>query len=237
LTYSYESWAYRKGLMNQIHRLERKRWIEKKNSTPTDRLYRLTAQARLFVLGGRDPELRWERYWDGQWRIVLFDVPLKQNGQRRRLWRYLRDKGFGYLQNSVWVTPDPLADERRSLRGGKIDVESLILLEGRPCSGESDDEIVAGAWDFNRINHLYGQHIKVLNQRPSGALRTEIAAKSLQRWAAAEREAWLRAVSKDPLLPERILPSDYLGQRAWQRRKQVLQDAGKQLRTFKPATI
>ena len=30
-------------------------------------------------------------------------------------------------------------------------------------------------------------------------------------WAAAEREAWLDAVTNDPLLPGRILPSDYLG--------------------------
>jgi hypothetical protein len=35
------------------------------------------------------------------------------------------------------------------------------------------------------------------------------------RWAAAEREAWLEAVTNDPLLPGRILPSDYLGQQAW----------------------
>jgi phenylacetic acid degradation operon negative regulatory protein len=146
-------------------------WIERRRSAPSDRLYRLTAQGRLFVLGGRDPEQRWERHWDGQWRIVLFYVPLQKNTQRRRLWRYLRDKGFGYLQNSVWVTPDPLQDEGQILRGGKINVESLILLEGRPCAGESDDEIVAGAWDFERINHRYAQHLKVLKQRPTGALR------------------------------------------------------------------
>ena len=28
------------------------------------------------------------------------------------------------------------------------------------------------------------------------------------RWAATEREAWLEAVTNDPLLPGRILPSD-----------------------------
>lgn len=43
-----------------------------------------------------------------------------------------RDKGFGYLQNSVWISPDPLAQEREILGGGKINVESLLLLEARP---------------------------------------------------------------------------------------------------------
>ena len=93
----------------------------------------------------------------------------------------MRDKGFGYLQNSVWITPDPLAEERQILGGGKINVESLILLE-------------AG---------------------PDHALRNDAVAKALLRWAAAERETWLDAVTKDPLLPGRILPSDYLGQQGW----------------------
>ena len=61
----------------------------------------VTAQGRLHVLGGRDPETQWARPWDGQWRLVLFDVPTGQNSQRERLRRYLRDKGFGYVQNSV----------------------------------------------------------------------------------------------------------------------------------------
>jgi hypothetical protein len=70
-----------------------------------------------------DPEERWARPWDGQWRLVLFDVPTGQNSQRERLRRYLREKGFGYVQNSVWITPDPLTEEREILGGGKINVE------------------------------------------------------------------------------------------------------------------
>jgi phenylacetic acid degradation operon negative regulatory protein len=165
---------------------------------------------------------------------VLFDVPTAQNSNRVRLRRYLRYKGFGYLQNSVWITPDPLEEERHILGSGKINVESLILLEARPCAGESDAEIVAGAWDFEQINRRYARHLTILNERPSGALRNNAAAKALLSWATAEREAWLEAVTNDPLLPKRILPSVYLGQEAWQRRVEVLRDAGRQLRTFSP---
>ena len=234
LTDSYESWAYRNGLLRQITTLERQQLLERDASSPDDRLYRLSAQGRLHVLGGRDPEERWARPWDGQWRLVLFDVPTGQNSQREKLRRYLRDKGFGYVQNSVWITPDPLTEERQILGGGKINVESLLLLEARPCAGESDAEIVAGAWDFERINRRYARHLKILGERPGGALRNDAAAKALLRWAAAEREAWLEAVTNDPLLPGRILPSDYLGQQAWRRRVEVLRDASRQLRTFKP---
>ena len=151
-----------------------------------------------------------------------------------RLWRYLRNRGFGYLQNSVWITPDPLKEEHGVLTGGKIDVESLILLQARPCAGESDEQIVAGAWDFERINARYAQYLKVLDQRPFGGLRSQETAKTLQQWMEAERLAWLNAVSADPLLPEQILPPSYPGQRAWRCRKRALQSAGGALRTFKP---
>jgi len=234
LTNSYESWAYRNGLVRQVAALEKQQLIERNSAAPDDRVYRLTWQGRLHVLGGRDPQARWSREWDGRWRLVLFDVPTAQNTHRTRLRRYLRGKGFGYLQNSVWITPDSLAEERQILGGGKINVESLILLEARPCAGETDGEIVAGAWDFERINRHYARHLKILDERPAGTLGNEAAAKALLRWAAAERDAWLDAVTNDPLLPQRILPPDYLGQQAWRRRIEVLREAGRQLRTFNP---
>jgi DNA-binding transcriptional regulator PaaX len=51
-----------------------------------------------------------------------------------------------------------------------------------------------------------------------------------------EREAWLDAVTHDPLLPEKILPPGYLGQQVWRRRIKALREAGRQLRTFNPFT-
>ena len=88
--------------------------------------------------------------------------------------------------------------------------------------------------NFTRINRRYVRHLKILGERPGGALRNYATAKALLRWAATEREAWLEAVTNDPLLPGRILPSDYLGQQAWRRRVEVLRDASRQLRSFKP---
>ena len=236
LTDSYESWAYRNNLMRQVSTLEDQQLIERDPAAPDDRMYRLTWQGRLHALGGRDPRVRWAREWDGRWRLVLFDVPITQNSHRKQLRRYLRDKGFGCLQNSVWITPDSLEEERRILVDGKINVESLVLLEARPCAGESDAEIVAGAWDFERINHRYARYLKILDERPGGVLGNEAAAKALQCWAVTEREAWLDAVIHDPLLPEKILPPGYLGQQVWRRRIKALREAWRQLRTFHPFT-
>ncbi|CAN5537313.1 hypothetical protein BH20VER3_BH20VER3_17030 [soil metagenome] len=242
LNNSFETWAYRNGLHRQLGHLEKERFIERKGATrgsrgnekkpPRERIYRLTAKGREHALGGRDPLARWTRPWDGKWRLVLFDVPVSENKQRFRLTRYLRRRHFGYLQNSVWITPDPMDEEVKTFRGAEIDVESLILLEARPSAGESDQEIVAGAWDFSRINHLYREHLAALDARPGGKIKTESAAKALRSWASRERASWSAAVNADPLLPEALLPGDYLGKKAWTKRAQILAGAGKDLASF-----
>jgi DNA-binding transcriptional regulator PaaX len=146
----------------------------------------------------------------------------------------LRAKGFGYLQGSVWITPDPMQGEREVLAGGAVNVESLLLLEARPCAGEKDEEIVMGAWDFAAINRGYARHLKWLEQCPQAALCDNNTAKALRRWAAEERTAWQTAVEIDPLLPKRLLPQDYLGRRAWDKRVEVLRQTARLLQSFQP---
>ena len=233
LTDSFEGWAYRNGLLRQLHRLERRQLLERQSGEGRDRLHRLTEAGRLQALGGRDPEARWKRPWDGRWHLVLFDVPEVRSAERNKLRRYLQNRGFGYLQNSVWITPDSVSEERALLAGGPVDVESLLLLEARPCAGESDEEIVAGAWDFDNINERYGRHQGVLARRPRRRLDTEATAKVFYRWLSEEREAWMDVMGRDPLLPESLLPRGYAGRQAWRNRVAVMTEAGEQMRAFK----
>ncbi|HVR34497.1 MAG TPA: PaaX family transcriptional regulator C-terminal domain-containing protein [Methylomirabilota bacterium] len=232
---SFESWAYRHGLLRQVQRLEARKWLEHEEDEKGDRLHRLTEAGRLQALGGRDPDACWRRRWDGLWRLALFDVPEARSGTRNRLRRYLRSRGFGYLQNSVWITPDALELERNLLSDDPVDVESLLLLEARPGAGESDEEIVAGAWDFDRINELYEKHREILTRRPRRRIGTEAAAKAFRAWLGREREAWKEVMERDPLLPEVLLPPGYAGREAWARRLSILREAGQQMRQFKLA--
>jgi phenylacetic acid degradation operon negative regulatory protein len=234
LTDSYEAWAYRSGLLRQTAKLEKHRLIERDHTNLKDRIYRLTEHGRLHALGGRDPEAQWSRRWDGKWRLVLFDLPMDRQVQRGKLRRYLRARGFGCLQGSVWVTPNPTLGEREILAGGVTDVESLLLLEARPCAGERDEEIVAGAWDFPAINRRYARYLKVLERWPEETAPNSDSPEVLLRWAADERRAWQAAVEVDPLLPQRLLPKDYLGRQAWNRRVEILGKAGRLLRSLSP---
>ena len=237
LSNSFETWAYRNGLSRQLVELERRKLIESQDGANRGpdvdpRVFRLTEAGQLHALGGRDPETRWRRGWDGRWRMVLFDLPNAQVTVRNRLRRYLRNQGFGFLQNSVWISPDPMQTEKEILTGSHVNVESLILLEARPCAGESDQEIVFGAWDFPAINRRYELHRKVLRACPARTIRDIATASAVRKWASAERLSWLEAVSIDPLLPAVLLPPDYLGRIVWEQRLKTLRRVADQIRSF-----
>jgi phenylacetic acid degradation operon negative regulatory protein len=233
LTDSFEGWTYRTGFHRQLAALEQRQLLDTKQESTGGRLHRLTEAGRLLALGGRDPVTRWKRRWDGKWRMVLFDVPQSKASDRARLRRSLAGRGFGYLQNSVWITPDPLIGEREALGTGPVDVASLILLEARPCAGESNAEIVAGAWDFAAINKRYERHAQVLERRPQQPIADEAAARQLQRWFRDERLAWTEAMELDPLLPSRLHPAGYRGVKAWERRLEIMAEAALRMRAFR----
>jgi phenylacetic acid degradation operon negative regulatory protein len=223
---SFEGWAYRKGLLRQLARLERRELVERKPGGTVERIYRLTETGRLAALGGCDPETRWNRSWDGQWRVVVFDLPEEHNASRVRLRRYLKDRGFGYLQNSLWITPDPLDAEVRKLSAQGEDVESLLTLEARPCSGESDQSIVVGAWDFQRIHRLHLDCLRLLKNPPKRKAGEAADLTKVQQWARQERAAWQAVLWADPLLPSKLLPAGYAGKEVWHLRQAVLREAG-----------
>lgn len=231
LTDSFESWAYREGFLRQIHALEARTFIERHpGGGAAEAIYRLSEKGRLVALGGRDPIAQWKRQWDGQWRMVLFDLPEVKASGRVKLRRFLRGNGFGYLQNSVWITPDPLNPIMTELSALAGDVESLITLEARPALGETDADIVDGAWDFKKINGLYENCLKVFHQLPNERAQQDGAAEKLQRWAHLERSTWKHAVSADPLLPDELLPAGYIGKKVWNERVNTLAAAHRLIR-------
>ena len=55
--------------------------------------------------------------WDKKWRLVTFDVPVKQSRSRSYFTRELRGLGFFMLQKSMWVHPFPCFDQVEQIAG------------------------------------------------------------------------------------------------------------------------
>lgn len=227
---SFEAWAYRHGLLRRLGELERLKLIETRAPEgSTERLVRLTVAGRESALAGVDPVQAWERPWDGRWRLVLFDVPQRAAHHRVRLRRLLRDRRFGHLQNSVWISPDSPEDIRRRLEGARANVEGLVFFEARPAGGESDQDLVLGAWDFPEISARYEAWNRVADSAPRDRPATAAAAEVVRTWAERERAAWAHIVARDPFLPAPLLPTGYPGRSACLRRVRLLRSLGQML--------
>jgi phenylacetic acid degradation operon negative regulatory protein len=218
LTESWEAWEWRTGVRRQLPRMEHRQLVAREQHG-TDLVYRLTQLGRLAALGGQDVVARWERPWDGRWRQVLFDLPAGISRTRVRLWRWLRENGFGYLQQSVWIHPDPVAAVLEALRDFHDDVESFILMEAQCCAGYTNDAVVNGAWDFAEINKRYASYIRTATISERELTRLRAAPATLAGWLRVERSAWQHALALDPLLPRTLLPADYRGREAWEVRR------------------
>jgi DNA-binding transcriptional regulator PaaX len=217
LTSAWGRWLGPQRFARKLAQLERLGLVEQTGFSQEDpgRVIRLTEAGRLAEAGGRDPNASWQRAWDGRWRMVLFDVQERKRTDRIRLQRRLRRLHFGYLQDSVWISPDAVETLRKALGGFTADAALLTLMEAQPCSGESDADLVRGAWDFARINRCYDDYLEIL--RGGSAAMGE---RTRRNWLQTEWRAWHRAVRGDPLLPEVLLPHGYRGREAWERRRE-----------------
>lgn len=218
---SFESWAYGSGYLRQIQRLEAQAFLEtRKDPESGKRLIRLTEKGTRVCGLGTDPEERWQRDWDEVWRMVIFDVPERDRNLRGKLRNRLVGEGFGCLQQSVWISPNPFGGLLDELRGEKVEAGSLTLMEARPAAGEKPVDLAGQAWNFDtirRVWHELAEHLDLAN-----SLSTEGDRRGFIKWIERERELILKCFRVDPLLPRVLHPADYPGPKVWKQREVVL---------------
>ncbi|MBK8478099.1 MAG: hypothetical protein IPL39_17880 [Opitutaceae bacterium] len=189
---------------------------------PADpRIVRLTEAGQALAHHGVSPSERWARPWDGRWRMVLFDISEHEHPVRDRFRHVLRQARLGYLQGSVWISPDPLEQLRDTVRAMTANPEALLFFEGRPFAAESDAALVNGAWDFPRLDEAHRECLGILAHPPADTDSSH----RWKTWLLKEHDAWLRALDLDPLLPSVLLPKSYQGQEVHSLRCRLLRRA------------
>ncbi len=218
---SYEGWLYQNGLLQRMHYLEKQKLLLREGKKGAW-VYRLTKAGREKALGGREPEARWKRNWDGWWRQIVFDLPADRQRERRALIRWFRQHGFGYLQDSVWISPDPVSELVAAVRSFSNDAGAFLILESRCAEGFSDDGLVRGAWPFAAINQSYELYQRFAASFEKRLCHEKLHPRDLFALLREERRLWLEGFDADPLLPMQLWPSGYEGQRAWSARRTLL---------------
>jgi phenylacetic acid degradation operon negative regulatory protein len=216
LSASFETWAYSNRLQQTIRQLESKQLLETQGKS-LDRVIRLTEKGRQLLSGARNPEAEWAKEWDGAWRMVIFDIPESHRRLRRKLRDILRANHFGWLQQSVWLSPHSMDSINKLIRKATPGLASLSLMDCHPLPGNSNSDLVKGAWDFSKINAGYESYIQHIKQFRANQITT-----NANRFFAEEKLLWDTALKHDPLLPKQLIPNGYLGEKAWCLRKKKL---------------
>ena len=179
-------------------------------------IVKLSKTGKNALRGVVDPEIYWARRWDGAWRLVGFDLPAKEALLRRDLLRWLKERRFGRLQDSLWVSPCFEEEWYEELSNLEVDPSAASFVEGKSFARSSDRDFVDKAWDFGSINGQYQELIDFHDKERSwgGGVGTE-------KWLKKEIDLWLDVFEKDPFLPIELLPNGYLGQRAYDIRKRT----------------
>lgn len=223
---SFGCWAYRNGLLDLVHQLEEGGILEAtKDPASGRRLHRLTEAGSALVLRGREPEAAWARVWDRKWRLIIFDIPSKDDSKRRQLNRALGHAGCGCLQGSVWITPMTSPEIEKIIAQDDPDCTHLLLLRADSKGPSVDAKMVGGAWNFEAINAAYEVLQSVLDRFPQ--VVASHSPDALAQWTGEEKTATDAVLRMDPLLPSALLPPSYLGKRVWRNRLTVISSAAK----------
>lgn len=196
-----------------VSRMRREGWLEATRQG-RETSYSLTASARAMLDEGRTRIFtRATRPWDGQWRMVIYQVPETERALREQFRRRLAWLGFGPLAPSVWVSPhDRLAQVRAEFAA--YPVARLDTFTARSEGTEADAGITTRAWDLPALDRDYqaflAAHVPSPEGLPAGRAGDQAALAARMRLIHDYR----RFPFRDPDLPADLLPAGWHGGKA-----------------------
>lgn len=97
-------------IRNALLRLAGKKLIEIEKREK-ERVLKLT-ETGLTTLFSKFPQIKFKNWgWDGQWRVIIYDIEEETRRLRDKLRSTLRSLGFNLVQKSVWFSPYPVEEE------------------------------------------------------------------------------------------------------------------------------
>jgi len=151
--------------------------------------------------------------WDGQWHMVIYQVPETERALREQLRRRLAWLGFGPLSPSVWLSPHDRSQQVRDEFAASSTVQ-LDTFRSRSAGNEADRDIAARAWDLPALDRDYrdllSRYAPRLAEYRAGSLDDRAALVERMRLIYDYRHFPFR----DPDLPAELLPEGWPGRQA-----------------------
>jgi phenylacetic acid degradation operon negative regulatory protein len=164
--------------------------------------------------------------WDGRWTLLLLTAPQRAAVEsRERLREQLRWLGFGQLTPGVWGHPGGrTADLRARLAEAGV-AENVLLMQALSAERGADRRLVQLGWNLGELATAYRRF--VTSFAPLGKLLKSHSAPS-RASAFIVRTLLIHEYRKihlrDPLLPDALLPRDWIGSAAYELCRELYRD-------------
>ena len=102
-----------KQLSSAIYDMKRQKLIEYVCDKDGKTVVKITTKgkSRLKAFSIELIEIKKPKKWDGKWRLVMFDIPMRFTKGREALRYHLKDLNFFQFQKSAWIYPYPCEEE------------------------------------------------------------------------------------------------------------------------------
>jgi phenylacetic acid degradation operon negative regulatory protein len=172
--------------------------------------YEITPRSLRFLDVGRDRIFdRSKEPWDGNWHMVIYQVPESERASRERLRKGLAWLGFGPLGASTWLS----AHERRTQVAelfAELTVARVDELTARSLGVDEDRVLAARCWDLDQLSVDYQSWIRQWQDHAGVELEDGTALMTRTRLVHSYR----KFPFADPDLPAELLPEGWPGGRA-----------------------
>lgn len=207
------------AVRSALSRMWKKGWLKRRRIGRRS-YYSLTDKSqKLLATGARrifEPE---DGEWSGDWHVVVYNIPEEKRHQRNKLRRELTWLGCGAFNTAIWISP---YDVTRSVRevSSRLGIEEYVqVFRAEHLGFAHARELVARAWDLDRINDQYASFIEKyapLLSRDRDKLdewdEVDPAHCFTRRFMLLHEYREFPFV--DPHLPPELLPSDWLSTKA-----------------------
>jgi DNA-binding transcriptional regulator PaaX len=123
------------GFYNSFYNLQKSKYIIVKKHND-NKFIHLTAKGKKIVTELLIKTKIKNQKWDGQWRIIIFDIPENRRRFRDNMRQSLLNLGFIKLQKSVWITPYNIIDDLYNIIPGFREGDWFEYVEAKHVSSE-----------------------------------------------------------------------------------------------------
>jgi phenylacetic acid degradation operon negative regulatory protein len=157
--------------------------------------------------------------WSGRWTLVV--LPNMSSAERHRLRKELSWQGFGELQSGIFAHPEvPSAGLALQLRGANVPADALIF-DANLADGVAPSRLVDLGWDLDELAKRYRTFVQRFERADDAVRPRSIDPMTGFILRTLLIHEYRRLHLKDPLLPKRLLPSDWPGIRAAELCRQI----------------